>query len=389
MKNDSVINVLLAEVNADSVESYIQSLQDMQTRFMISPNRLAVAQWIREKFISFGMEPEYVQIDSVICTTNINLWNLHYDTTTWQYNVITTIPGIENTNTYYVMGAHYDDVVAPSGNPMEFAPGADDNASGVAALLEAARVIADINYHPKTSIELVAFGAEELMNYGNSGSEGYVAHAIANEKDIHLMLNNDMIANNNGPLWRIDVSNYYGCEWYTNMAQYIALTYTEIEPLLDNPSASATGDCKYFYEADIPCVYFMEHDFNPYYHSVNDLIDHCEVDYCAEAIKISLGVLVAADDPIVGWDEDELNEDISVYPNPSPGSVNIVMDASINGENPVHFVISGYDGKEIKSGTLDCNEKRALDLGHIPDGLYFIRFIGKEKISVTRLVIRR
>jgi hypothetical protein len=384
IKNDSTINVLMAEVNMDSVTSYIQSLQDMGTRFMIAPNRLQVAEWIRDKFLSFGVE--HVRIDSTSCNTLINLWNLQYDTITWQYNVIATIPGAENTNEYYVVGAHYDNVVAPNGDPMVFAPGADDNASGVAALFEIARIFTEKEYHPVTNIELVAFGAEELMNFGNSGAQGYVANAIAQNMDIQLMLNNDMIANNNGPLWRIDVSNYYGCEWYTNMAEYIALTYTEIQPLLDNPSSSAGGDCKYFYQEGIPCVYFMEHDFNPYYHSEEDVIDHCEIDYCAEAIKISLGVLVAADDPIVRQADRPLVDKLKIYPNPATNWVNIQKGNSVEA---MQYKIISLDGRTVQAGYLEKGEKQMLDIQHVPVGQYILQLLSEQELGTVKLVISR
>ena len=51
--NDSLILAIIDEVNADSVENHIQFLQDMDTRFMIAPNRKAVAESIKEKFFRF------------------------------------------------------------------------------------------------------------------------------------------------------------------------------------------------------------------------------------------------------------------------------------------------------------------------------------------------
>ena len=60
--NDSLIATFVAEVNVDSVESHIQFLQDMGTRFMIAPNRKSVAESIKEKFFSLGIQE--VRIDS-------------------------------------------------------------------------------------------------------------------------------------------------------------------------------------------------------------------------------------------------------------------------------------------------------------------------------------
>lgn len=49
---DSVIVAALAMVNEDSLRSYVQSLQDMGTRYMIAPNRKEVAVWIMEKYLA-------------------------------------------------------------------------------------------------------------------------------------------------------------------------------------------------------------------------------------------------------------------------------------------------------------------------------------------------
>ena len=72
-----------------------------------------------------------------------------------------------------------------------FVPGANDNASGVAAALELARVMRKNNFSPRNTIEFIAFGAEELGLYG---SKAYAAQANGSSKKIKMMLNNDMIA---------------------------------------------------------------------------------------------------------------------------------------------------------------------------------------------------
>lgn len=74
----------------------------------------------------------------------------------------------------------------PPDNPWIGSPGADDDASGVASLPEISRVIIKRNFAPKSSIKLIAFGAEEL---NMDGSNDCAAIVIPGSKKIKWMLN--------------------------------------------------------------------------------------------------------------------------------------------------------------------------------------------------------
>lgn len=138
---DSIISSLISKVNKDSVRSYVQALQDFQTRFCLASNRDQVAEWIKNKFLSFGITD--VVIDSFPFSRN---WGgTVYNT--YQKNVIATIRGSINPNNIYIVGGHQDSY--SSGNPLLIAPGADDNASGTAASLEFARVLKGSGYNPR------------------------------------------------------------------------------------------------------------------------------------------------------------------------------------------------------------------------------------------------
>ena len=114
---------------------------------------------------------------------------------TW--NVIALIPGNdpELKNEYVVLGAHYDHLGlgGPSSksekkNTIHY--GADDNASGTAALLEITEKLAGQKNLLKRSVLLVAFGAEEQ---GLLGSKNFVEHPPVPLSQIKLMINMDMV----------------------------------------------------------------------------------------------------------------------------------------------------------------------------------------------------
>jgi Zn-dependent M28 family amino/carboxypeptidase len=114
-------------------------------------------------------------------------------------NVIGYLPG--KTDEYIIVGAHYDHL--GHGNQSSLAPakigqvhpGADDNASGTAGLLEVARILSARRGELKRGVLFMAFAGEEL---GLLGSARWVDHPTRNLADAVAMLNMDMIGRVNG-----------------------------------------------------------------------------------------------------------------------------------------------------------------------------------------------
>lgn len=381
---DSVINACLNEVSADSVESYIQFLQDQGTRFLIAPNRKAVAESIKEKFMQLGADQ--ARIDSFLCYTKINYSNLHFDTTTWQYNVIGTIEGMTDGNQCIVMGAHYDCVV-PDGDPMVFAPGADDNASGVSALFETVRVLSLHQIEPVYDIEFVAFSAEELMYFGTSGAQAYVDTALARGMSMELMINNDMIAHTASDDWKLTISRYVGSQWLTWIAKEISEDFTTMYPQVLSLSGQAGADCKYFYEAGVPCLYFMEKDFNPYYHTEQDLVENCNMDYTAEAVKVSVGSIIKVSDYIITSVPEMNTVDFQVYPNPATDMLNLRLEQQLSGKAVVYQLLD-LQGRLLASGEL-TNNQHSIRLTHLPDGMYIVSVRSENNSPNQKIIVKQ
>ena len=100
-------------------------------------------------------------------------------------NLEVTIPGSSRPGEIVLAGAHYDTV--------EGSPGADDNASGVAGLIEIARLLREAR--PQRTLKLVAFVNEEapFFPFGEMGSKVYARAARARGDDIRLMLSLEML----------------------------------------------------------------------------------------------------------------------------------------------------------------------------------------------------
>lgn len=280
---DSLIVSIISEVNVDSVHSTIQGLQNFQTRFLRASNRFQIANWIHTKFQSFGIND--VKLDTFVSTNTYQ-----GTTTTVQMNVVATIPGTDYPNEIYIIGGHYDSF--SSGNPLVNAPGADDNASGTAAVLETARVIMASGFQPKATIKFIAFAAEELMLYGDSGCEHYADTAFALGMDIKLMINCDMISYTSQPLLssRVSINYYTGHTNLLTLAKEVTNQFTLITAV--NGSLNQYSDSYPFYQKGYPAVYFEENEFSPYYHTINDVITNYNMPYCAEVIKAAGATLL-------------------------------------------------------------------------------------------------
>ncbi|NTV83781.1 MAG: M20/M25/M40 family metallo-hydrolase, partial [Bacteroidales bacterium] len=215
---DSTLINALGQVRSDSLLSYVQTLQDFGTRFMIAPNRKEIATWIMDKFISFGLTE--VRLDSFACYTYVNAPPyIVFDTTTWQYNVEAKITGSVNPACEIVMMGHYDDCV-PDSDPLALTPGADDNASGVAALLESARVIMETGHQPRQTFIFLATAAEELMYVSDCGSRHYAQEAASEGRDLSMVINNDMISWNDSS-WTILLNNDINSQRITELAIHV------------------------------------------------------------------------------------------------------------------------------------------------------------------------
>jgi len=272
--SDSFITQITASVNPDSVRYFIQSLQNFQTRFLFADTRDAVADWILNQFLQMGF-------------TDVVLDSFEYQGT-WQKNVVATLPGVFEPDVYNIVGGHHDSY--SSGDPMIFAPGADDNASGTAAVLEIARVIKSNNYQPESTIKFVTFAAEE---YGLWGSKDYAEKALLSGMNIKIMINHDMISHTYYAAQQseVDINWYSGYEYLSDLAFYCVENYSVLTPSSGSPNSSGS-DSHSFWQRGFPSVYFEESNFSPFYHSPADTIGNYNMEYCAEVIKASCATLL-------------------------------------------------------------------------------------------------
>ncbi|MBN1199931.1 MAG: M20/M25/M40 family metallo-hydrolase [Bacteroidales bacterium] len=275
-----MIVTVIQTIHPDSIRTIIQHLQDDESRFKLLDNRREIATWLAEKFLSFGLTD--VHIDSFFCHVTRPV-----DTTLWQYNVTARIMGQSAPCEEDLIGAHYDSY--NNQNPFGRAPGADDNGSGVAAVLEIARVMMQQGYRPESTITFALFAAEEL---GGHGSEHMASAARETGRDIRYMLNLDMIANNPDSLPEILIYKFYKVEAAGRFAGDIFNRYTGFPVIYPTDSTNNETDSYFFWLNGFPTTFFIESDFSPNWHTENDTVGACNLSYCAEVTRGACATLM-------------------------------------------------------------------------------------------------
>nr|MBC7245979.1 M20/M25/M40 family metallo-hydrolase [Chloroflexota bacterium] len=206
-------------------------------------------------------------------------------------NVVAELAGVGPASDHiYILCAHYD---STSNDPYRAAPGADDNASGSAAVLEAARVLSQYSF--SHTLRFIHFAGEEQ---GLIGSAHYAAQAAQRGDDIVGVINLDMIAYESVPPNDHIVEIHAG----TNPAS-IALADALIVSiakygLLLRPEkiiVGATGrsDHASFWNYGYPAILGIEdfQDFNPNYHSTNDTLSCLQPQMMVEFTKACIATL--------------------------------------------------------------------------------------------------
>ena len=286
-RRDSITLVLNSTMNADSIEKTVVWLQEMGTRFALAPNSREVALKIRNKFIKMGYIDS--RLDSFMVAKR---WN-NKDYSVRNYNVITELRGTLSNDSVMIIGSHYDAIVS-SGDPFTSTPGANDNASGVAALTEIARVMKSRNYSPLITIQFVAFGAEEI---GLLGSGYYAAKLRSAGIPVKMMINNDMIANvisSNNKTWEINILRYGNSVDLYSKARYYCGKYTGLISTNDTSNYKRSDSYPFFLNS-IKAIYFSSNGIDNNYHTANDIAANCNFDFCTLAAKISCAMLVYYD----------------------------------------------------------------------------------------------
>ncbi len=249
---DPFIEYLLDQVDGELITDRVQHMENYGTRDAYEPESVMAQQWITAQFNSWGLDVEVMDFFMPGGPSSDN--------------VIATLTGTTSPDEYVIVGAHYDSI-----SWWGDAPGADDNASGTAGVMEIAQILSQ--YEFDRSIVFAAWSGEE---YGLFGSAAYAQRSAMQGKNILGYINMDMIGYLEPGHTTIMSSLIYPAS-----AQALADFYTEVAALylpdflvVPGTLTGGTSDHASFNNHGYMGIFPFEDadNYSPYIHTPNDLV---------------------------------------------------------------------------------------------------------------------
>ena len=306
-KDKIQIDNILEQVNSTKLKEYVELLSSFHTRHTKSHYIDNVANWLKNEYenICKGrvLFDNYTQSDqnqtyhlkNIICIANdVDISSI--DNNTNKQNLSSSSL---DTNTM-IIGAHYDSRTKNINSTYARAPGADDNASGVSALLEIARIMLSIR--TEYTIQFVFFSGEEQ---GLWGSKHYAKKMKDENKDLLLVLNMDMCGEtgflsshntscidvDDGSTGIVDENNAMSQDFGQRMEQY-AKDHTDLAIQFDPIYAS---DYMPFEARGYVCIGAYDGsaiDENPHYHTQLDVPENLNMPFLTSVTKMVLAFTI-------------------------------------------------------------------------------------------------
>lgn len=255
--NREIVEPLLARMEEKNIEATIVALSGFTNRYYTSQSGVDASNWLLQHWSGISSGRADISVRQFA--------HAKYP----QQSVILTIAGSDNAAESIVVGAHLDSIASFGMSAKTVAPGADDDASGVASMTEALRAMVEQGYKPRRTIHIIAYAAEEV---GLRGSQDIARAFKQSDSKVAGVL-------------QLDMTNYKGTATdiylftdYTNSSQneflaqligaylpYATIGYDKCGyGCSDHASWDAQG-----YPTSMPFESSFARD-NPYIHSAKD-----------------------------------------------------------------------------------------------------------------------
>jgi len=350
--NDQKIVDAIEMVNESLLKQYLNELVSFGPRKTGNYGCEQAAEFIYNKFQQIGLETRYQD------------WETRSNTLPFKLYKSQNIEGIYKSNNttnkdVLVFNAHYDSI--------NISPGANDDGSGVAAVLTAAYVLSKFEFN--RTIKFVTFSGEET---GLLGSKNYVKEIYEKNEDILVEFNADMIgyAETVQGGKNVSLSATQDANWIIdeiiNVNQNYNINLNIKHGWKITPGGPRTGSdyhdfVLYGYEA----IAFWQDEFNrDYFHSPNDTIDHINFSYLTNMTKLIVGSLAYLADFEVNYPGIRIvtpkhgrlyfeNRTIKEFKYDKNLVINdILIDTNVKqGDSPISYAEFYYNGKKVFNDT--------------------------------------
>ncbi len=329
---------------------FYNGLRSVSTRYFSTADKDLVADFLADKLTGYGYTVTFDPFTSggVPCR-----------------NIVATKTGTTYPDEIIVVGGHYDSI---SPNPTSLAPGAEDNGSGTAAVMEIARISAAMDF--ERTVQFVLFDSEEQGLYG---SYHFVDDAANEGRNIIAAITMDMVSYFNTH-YAVRIEGETSWEWLMSIMENQTNLHTDIGNQKDYNSWGS--DHVPFQQAGIPAFLAIDYDYGSYpgYHQTSDTWTQVEgtahigtqitiacAGTLAEVAGLQSGLSGVGDLPEPGRIE------LVAFPNPFNPQVTIAFspDADVMGEVAVYDLT----GKKLA----------VIARGTFPRGLNRIQWDGQDR----------
>jgi hypothetical protein len=276
---DPFIESIVSLVSSSDLAARVQTLQDFQTRYASTTNCEAAGEALFSSFTALGLD-------------DVRFHPFTFSGSYTSRNVVAEKTGERYPNDVYIICSHYD---STSPSRLTLAPGADDNASGTAAVLEAARVLAP--YPLDFTVRFIAFSAEE---WGLYGSRAYASAARSAGERILGVVNLDMIAYADASPEDLQIIVNPNSSWLGDLFLAAGSRYGVVGGTRTVDPSIVYSDHSPFWDNGYPALLAIE-DYpltNPYYHRTTDTLSTLDLDFFTSATRASVGLLAELAQPI-------------------------------------------------------------------------------------------
>jgi hypothetical protein len=275
---DSLVWQLMARASQDSAEAVLRRLIAFQTRYAYAESCWSAARWFQSKLTGYGCDTTYLDTFQAALGPN----------------TIGVKRGRLNPNLIHIICGHVDNT---SETPYNYAPGSDDNASGAALVLEAARMFQGIEFD--YTVWFVGFSGEEQ---GLVGSDTFARECSERGDTIVLAINHDMDSYGTAGRDSIRVVGKRAnppCSTWVEYYMAMADTFTDLKCLREIVDDQPSSDQHSFWDYGYPAIRDRYLDRDPVYHTTGDTIGPFQYQWCGtnnipmytEAVKATVATI--------------------------------------------------------------------------------------------------
>ncbi len=367
------IRSLMDSVSVDSIKASIAHLSSYHNRRYDSRYIWEVQDWLVSRYKQMCFDTVALH-DFPIPDTDIETAD----------NILAIKWGTKTPEEYVICGAHYDSWNSDGADPDTIrSPGADDNASGVAGILETARLLS--NYTFDRTLIFANWCAEEI---GLIGSAAYAADCAEARMDIVGYFNLDMIGYlKEGTDIHVHLMYTTQDSLIANYVYNLSHIYFPDMPIRQNWLAWGDSDYSSFNRNGYAAIHPFEdvHASSPFIHTRNDVLGLSvnNMNQAKRFTELNLGLVAT----LAGLNHDGVSENeenqVAIYPNPAQDAVNILTEDGLQ-----RIEIYNLLGQAIETFEMNGEYQITIHTSQYNSGIYTVRITTESSVVSKQLIVK-